>query len=248
MNRAEYDRMYALEDTYWWFQGRQEIIVSMLETCGALASTSTRPLVIDLGCGTGLMLKRLASRARMIGLDYSPLALSYCRRRTIGDLARFDAVDLPVRDESVDAVLALDMLEHIEDDQRVIDEMARVLRPGGVAVLAVPAHPFLWSEHDEALHHFRRYRRRELAALFDGHRLRVERLTYAIAFTFVPIALFRLVTRHWRRVREPKAQVIILPLWANRLLTGLLRVEARLLRRWNLPCGVSLIAIARKDP
>ena len=248
MNAEEYEKMYALEDTYWWFQGRKNLILSILERGGAFDSPSGAPVpvAIDVGCGTGLLLDSLRCRSFPVGLDFSKLALSYCRQRRIRDLVRSEAGALPLRDAAADMALALDLIEHIEDDAKVYAEIARILRPGGRAVIAVPAHPFLWSEHDEALHHYRRYTRRSLRALLQTQPLRIERLTYAIAFAFVPIVVFRLLTRPFRRGKEPKSHVIILPRWMNQCLIGLLRIESVLLRWFDLPFGVSLLALVSK--
>lgn len=248
MNIEEYEKMYALEDTYWWFQGRKHIIFSLLERAGVFhPDTEGRPpLALDVGCGTGLVLEHLRACSRPLGLDFSTLALSYCRRRGIADLVRSEADCLPVADATADVALALDLLEHIEDDAAVIAEMARVLKPGGHAVVAVPAHRFLWSEHDEALHHCRRYGRPDLRRLIAETPFETVRLTYAISFTFVPIVLYRLATRPFKRGDKPKTHVILLPRAANSLLIRFLRLEARLMRWIDLPFGVSLLALLRK--
>ncbi|MCX7045745.1 MAG: class I SAM-dependent methyltransferase [Candidatus Sumerlaeota bacterium] len=252
MNIEEYEKMYVLEDTYWWFQGKKYIVFSLLDHHGALQPRSPSPgapppIAVDIGCGTGLTLAFLRGRARPLGLDLSPLSMMYCRKRGIHDLGRCEATALPLRDESVDLALALDMIEHISDDVKAYSEIARILRPGGQAILTVPAHPFLWSEHDEALHHFRRYTRGRLRALLESQPLEITRLTYAITFTFAPIVLFRVLTRLvCRRKQGPKTHVILLPRWINRALIGLLKIEARLLRRMDLPFGVSLVAMVKK--
>jgi SAM-dependent methyltransferase len=248
MNLEEYEKMYSLEDTYWWFQGRKHIIFSLLERSGAFEPNvdGSAPVTVDLGCGTGLVLDHLHSRTRPVGLDLSALALTYCRERGIRALARSDATQLPLGDDSTDLILALDLIEHIEDDARVYSEIARSLRPGGRAVISVPAYPFLWSEHDEALHHCRRYTRASLTRLLGGQPLRVERLTYAIAFTFLPIVAFRVLRRLLRRRSAPRTHLIVLPGWMNGALISLLKIEAAMTRWVSFPFGVSLLAVVRK--
>ena len=251
MNLEEYEKMYVLEDTYWWFQGKKYIVFSLLDHQGALRPRSSLPgapppIAVDIGCGTGLTLAYLQGRARPLGLDLSPLSMMYCRRRGIHDLGRCEATALPLQNDSVDLALALDMIEHIPNDAKAYGEIARVLRPGGQAIITVPAHPFLWSEHDEALHHFRRYSRAQLRTLLETQPLKITRLTYAITFTFIPIVLYRLLTRSLRNKQGPKTHVILLPRWINQALIGLLKIEAWLLRRVNLPFGVSLVAIVQK--
>jgi SAM-dependent methyltransferase len=245
MDYAEYEKMYHLEKTYWWFQGRKHIVLTLLEP---LFENGAGQQLIDLGCGTGLLLDELHTRGRPVGVDFSPRALEFCRQRDLDRLIRAEVTHLPLRSASADIVTALDLTEHVEDDEGLIAEVARTLRPGGHLLLTVPAHRFLWSEHDEALWHKRRYSRRTLLALFEGKPLRVKRCTYAITFTFVPIVAYRLFQRLWPVKHEPRTHLIVLPSWLNTVLTGVLRVEAWLLRRVNLPFGVSLIAIAERAP
>ncbi len=249
MDYAQYEKMYHLEQTYWWFQGRKRIVMGLLEPfLGGDGEKS--PRVLDLGCGTGLILDELRRRGRPIGIDFSPRALEFCRRRDLDGLVRADVTTLPLRAATADVITALDITEHVENDDGMIAEIARTLRPGGQVLLTVPAHPFLWSEHDETLWHRRRYTRRSLLALFDGKPLRVRRCTYAITFTFLPIVAYRLFQKMRPGKREPRTHLILLPRWANSLLTRVLAFEAWLLKRMNLPFGVSLVLLAERtaDP
>lgn len=250
MNREEYDRMYFLEGTYWWFQGRLRIIESVLDE---FLPAEPRPgRVLDVGCGTGLMLERFG-RWKPIGLDFSGAALKYCRQRGLPRILRADVTRLPVESGSIDLILALDLMEHVERHDLMIREFHRVLRPGGCLMATVPAHPWLWSDHDVALHHFRRYTRGSLRALLRHGHLRPIKFSHAITFTYPGIVAFRRIQRllHGDPRRSSKgegakAHLIPLPAPVNAALTGLLGVEAALLRRTNLPFGVSLVALAQK--
>ncbi len=247
METAEYEKMYNLEDTYWWFQGRMKIILNCLEAHG-LPQPGSR--ILDVGCGTGLMLKRL-ERFDPVGLDYSPLAMRFCRRRGAQRLVCADVTRLPFEDGAFDLILALDLLEHVERDDRLVEEFHRALRPGGHAIITVPAHQWLWSEHDEALHHYRRYSAAQLRGLFETRGFSFPKFTYAITFTFLPIVAFRWLQRMWKRGgatnSRPKTHLIRLPQAANAALIRALEIEAWWLRRHNLPQGVSLLALARKE-
>ncbi|MFW6255226.1 MAG: class I SAM-dependent methyltransferase [Candidatus Sumerlaeota bacterium] len=243
MDPAEYEKMYDLEDYYWWFQGRKRVVTRLLD---ALPKASERPKVLDLGCGTGLMLKHLDEAYDPVGLDFSELALHFSRRRGAGKLVRGDAQVLPFADNSFDLVTSLDLAEHVEADTLMLREVERVLKPGGHLILTVPAHPFLWSEHDDVLYHFRRYRRPQLQERVEYAGLGIERLTYCITFTFPVIAGYRLVQKFFRKQAKPKTHLIVLPNWANRILLGLVRFEAYIIRWIDLPFGVTLIAQACK--
>jgi len=248
MNPEEYEKMYTQENTYWWFQGRKKILFKMLERFHLLNNGKSR--VLDIGCGTGLILQGIADRSMAIGLDFSRRALSYCRLRGLNNLLRGDVTNLPISDSSMDLILALDLLEHVEDDARLMGEIHRVLKPGGHLLATVPAHQYLWSEHDEALHHYRRYSKSSFHSLIKGCSFEVVKYSYVISFTFFPILIFRLIQRYYRKLRpskaDPKSHIIILPKGINSLLIKVLELEGALLERMNLPFGVSLLCIARK--
>ena len=245
MQTEEYARMYGLEDHYWWFQGRKAIVVQLLSQLPALRRPGAR--VLDLGCGTGLMLEHLNAGNWAVGLDFSPLALGFSRRRGASRLVQGDVQRLPVASDSFDVVTALDLAEHVERDDAFFREVRRVLRTGGRLVLTVPAHPFLWSDHDEALFHYRRYTRAELRAKLLAAGLRIERLSYGISLTFPAIVAFRFLQRLWQKPGHPKTHLITLPNWANTFLRRSVEFEAWILRKHDLPFGVSLLAVAAKD-
>src|SRR5207245_10995967 len=96
---------------------------------------------------------------KRFGIDLAPEAVTFARRRGERDLAQASAEKLPFPDAAFDSVFALDVIEHTDDDHATAAALARILRPGGTPVLTVPAFMFLWSEHDEAVLHRRRYRR-----------------------------------------------------------------------------------------
>jgi SAM-dependent methyltransferase len=248
MEPREYERMYHCEDTYWWFQGRLHMILALLESGMRRQPRPGRTL--DVGCGTGLMLQKLA-RWRPTGIDVSLLALGYSRKRGLQNLVQGDITRLPFADGSMDLLLALDVMEHVERDDLMIREFRRVLRPGGWLMATVPAHPWLWSDHDRALHHHRRYTKGSLRKLLRHGDFRPRRLTYGISFMYYPIVAFRKLQGLWQRSAgmeqgRPKAHIIPLPGPLNKAMIGLLKVEAALLRRIDLPVGVSLMTLAQR--
>ena len=156
---------------------------------------------------------------------------------------RSDARRLPFRDASVDRLFLLDVAEHVPEDRLVFSEVRRIVKPAGIAVIHVPAHPRLWSPHDEAMHHVRRYTRPELARKLEESGLATLVLTYTFAAILVPAALVRAVKR--RDGAGERADFGVSPGWANGPLAIWQRIEAAWLRRLDLPFGLSLAAVVR---
>jgi SAM-dependent methyltransferase len=178
-------------------------------------------------------------------VDFSPLALEYCERRGLTDLLQGRAEALPIDDESVDVIVATDILEHLDDDMAALAEFRRTLKPGGHAVITVPAYQWLWSEHDEALMHKRRYVSKLLRRRIEQAGLRPVRLTYALSFLF-PLALARLQKRKPVAGRSPEALLKPVPRAINTALIQFQRLETALLRRVRLPWGLSVLAVIQK--
>lgn len=244
MRSEEYEKMFNLENTYWWYQGRKEIVLQFLLRHTQLGRE--RLNVLDVGCGTGLLLEELLAHANPVGVDFSNLAMDYCRQRGIEQLTRARVEAMPFGEKTFDLMLALDLLEHVEDDGGLIRELWRICRPGGHLLITVPAYPFLWSEHDEALQHCRRYTRASLRKLIGATGFETVRFSSAITFMLPPIVAFRVVQRNVKRKGAPKTHLIRLPRAFNQMLIGVLKLESRLLRHVNFPAGVSIVALLKK--
>jgi SAM-dependent methyltransferase len=243
MNIAEYAEMYKLESFYWWFVARRRLLDWIV---GDISHEFKRPIILDVGCGTGLNARILGKHGDTISTDASEEALGFSRERGIDGLVRSHIESLPFAASTFDVITALDVLEHINDDLRALDELLRVARDGGVLVITVPAYGFLWSEHDEALHHRRRYAASELRNKLTNAGFDVERISYYITFLFFPILLMRFIQSVSKRSIHAKTSHIILPSWLNSLLIAILGFERLLLRWINFPFGVSIVCLARK--
>jgi len=240
-----YSHFYDVEARFWWNVSTRRAFWSAL----AEVAPGRDARVVDVGCGTGIALREFPWRTRLrCGIDDSPIALALTRRRGVHDLVRADVATLPVASDTIDVVLALDVIEHLDDDAAALREMARALRPGGHLLLHVPAFNVLWSGKDRINHHRRRYRRPTLRRLVRAAGLEPLHLAYLNVALF-PAALTRAL---WERLRPPEldtTEAFLDRLYhpssaVNRVMTILTTTEARVMG-W-LPFGTSLLCLSRK--
>src|SRR5208337_994742 len=176
-----------LDENYWWFVGRRAVLERVLRRLGRHARVA-----VDVGCGSGRNIKLLSHYSDwVVGFDRSPVALELAASHGLA-IACAEGEAIPLADSSVDLLSALDVLEHMDDDMCALNEFHRVLQPEGFLLVTVPAYRFLWSEHDEALMHRRRYIASELHVKLTRSGFRVLKRSYAVFFAFFPIASYRL--------------------------------------------------------
>lgn len=244
MDAAEIERLARYEDWYWWHRARRSIIEVLLRH--AVAGTDNR--ILDVGAGTGATSLALRRFGRVLGIDLSPEAMQIARDRGLA-VARMDATALALPDASFDVVVALDVLEHLENDAACVRELVRVLRPGGVLLVTVPAYNWLWSSHDVANHHVRRYRRHSLRRVLEAGDLEVEVCSYVMLSMLLPAAAYRLLERlPGRRKPDAEAEVRFTPVppLLNSLLAHVASWGGHLAGRVWLPFGLSIAAVARR--
>ncbi len=206
--------------------------------------------IMDAGCGTGGNLGALAPLGHVIGFDASAVALGYARQAYSGRLAQASIEAIPYPDDAFDLVTSFDVIYscNVADDVQALREMARVTRPGGYVLIRVPALPALRGPHDAAVHGCRRYTERELRHKLAEAGLSVRRMTYANSLLLPSVFIIRQFQRLLARAgRQPATDVWTAPELLNRLLAGVLEIEARWIgggRRF--PLGVSLFTLAAK--
>jgi SAM-dependent methyltransferase len=240
---AHFARLFALEAQSFWFRGRGDLIEWVL----ARYFPGARDF-LEVGCGTGYVLERLHHAFPGLSLSGSELfddGLAYARER-LGDAATLrqaDATDLGLRD-AFDVIGAFDVVEHIEDDRRVLANLCAALRPRGGLLLTVPQHAWLWSGTDVAAHHVRRYAKADLVAKLRQAGFDVLRATSFVSLLLPAMWLAR------RRARDGMDEVeaeLALPPLANAIGAATLRIERALIRLGvDLPVGGSLLVVARR--
>jgi SAM-dependent methyltransferase len=248
MQQHTYAIMRRVEETHWWFAGRRRIIKSFLEPLCCNSGPSyegTRPLnILDVGCGTGANLEMLSQFGNAEGVDLSGEALSFCRARGLENVKQGEAEALPYEDGSFDLVTGLDVVEHLDHDLAGLKEMRRVLRPGGHAVLFVPAFMFLWGVQDDVSNHRRRYTLAGLKQVVNEAGFEVERATYVNLSFFAPIFIGRLLMRALRI--RPESENNLTVGFLNGVLGRIFGAESLALRYLNFPFGVSIMCVARR--
>ena len=247
MTPDEYAAMYAVEDEHWWYVGMRRVADALLAP--TLGDRRGSLDVLDAGCGTGGNSAHLRAYGRVTGVDYSPEALRYAKERPGLRLACASVESLPFPNGSFDLVLSNDVLCHlgVGDDAAAAREIVRVLRPGGVLYLQLPAYEWLRSHHDKAVQTDHRYTGSEVRRLLTRAGLRVRRLTYANSLLLPLAAAWRAANRLLPARREAErsdVRPVFGPL--NALLRVALSFEAPVLARWSMPFGLSVIAVAEK--
>jgi ubiquinone/menaquinone biosynthesis C-methylase UbiE len=243
MNPEEYAQLMRLGESHWWFVGTRDLIFS----CVRPDSLPDKP-ILDVGCGPGLMLRRFSDIGPIFGIDHNAGALEHCRNIGFPGLARADAAALPFRPNAFGLVIAADLLEHCGDDEAVLGELYRVAAPHGVLLASVPAYGWLWSSHDAALHHKRRYSKSGLVRIVEAAGFTVSRVSFFNTMLFAPVALMRLTLGKIRqhssgnKIRYYENLRLL-----NRILLGAMQLEGRLISRMNLPFGLSILLLASKE-
>lgn len=245
MEKAEYSKSYEFEENNWYFVSRQNFFFTLLKRY--MYVPKKRLNILDIGSGTGAILKRLENYGKVIGIDNSKEAVSFCKKRGLNCLYS-PAEKIPFKKEKFDLITLFGIIEHIRDEKKVLKEVHRVCKNGGTIMIEVPAYPFLWSEHDIALHHFRRYTTKKLRFKLKEGGFKVEKITYIYSFIFPAVVIMRLLRKIFMSSKEKAASDPFekIPRFIACLLYKLAEKEASLIKKMNLPFGVSIVCIAKK--
>ena len=245
MDPIEYLRVSQLEHKHWWYVGMNDITARMLKRIDRPVETRR---ILDAGCGTGGALAWLNEFDAAYGIDRHILAVSLAKEKGRRRISRATVAGLPFAGATFDIVTCFDVLYHVSvaDDEAALKEFARVLVPGGLLLLRLPALEWLGgSHHDRAVHTRHRYTRGEVARKLVAARMEPVRLTYANSLLFFPAMLWRFLGRAFRARRS--SDVWLPGATINRVCTALLRLEALALDCVDFPFGLSVVAVAKKQ-
>ncbi len=240
MRTEEYQLMFNVEDRHYWYAGLR----AMLDLHWRRHAGQDIRRMADIGCGTGAVMAMLGAHGWVAGLDVAPEALRFSRQRGLRPICRASACALPWRDASFDAAVMFDVLYHREVREPVLAlrEARRILRPGGLLFLNVPAYEWMRSSHDDAVQTGRRFTTPGLRALLEESGLESLSTTHWNTLLFPAIA----AVRWWRRGSEHGSDLAATPSLEQRAGSAALRIERALLTVTRLPFGLSIFAVARR--
>ncbi|MHC5066684.1 MAG: class I SAM-dependent methyltransferase [Planctomycetota bacterium] len=244
MEATVYEQFAELEENHFWFRGRRRIFFELI---GQHLGESGDREILEIGCGAGGMLGPLGKYGRVTGMDISQDYIQFCRSRGYERVLTGSGYELPFPDDSFDLVALFDVIEHIPDDERVLSEVRRVLKPGGKIFLSVPAYQFLYSQNDRVAHHCRRYTAGRLRKVMRAAGLRPGKVSYFNTFLFPLILPAVLVLKLKEKLLGlPDAQTNLSHQFAgpvNETFAWIMSSERWLLRHMEFPFGHSLVAL-----
>ena len=231
-----------IQKKHWWFVTRKNIVLDFIDR---YLTKDDQVKVLDIGCGSGLMLNALEEVGETFGMDMSDEAICFSKEIFNGRVEKGVLPDqLPYQDNFFDLITALDVIEHIDNDIDSIRALRSLLVPGGKCILTVPAYMFLWSSHDEMNQHKRRYTLSKLNEKLVQAGFTVEKISYYNTLLFPVVFLVRMLNNVLRR--DGSSDMNMPGFVMNYVLKKIFGVEKYLLRYFNLPFGVSVLAVVRK--
>lgn len=238
----EYSFMFEMENTHWWFISRNGFVMHLIKSMD-----KSFPAILDAGSGTGVNLSSLSKLGDAFGLDISNQAIQFCRKRNLKKLVRGLLEQIGFKTGTFDLIICLDVLEHTVDPLRTLGELKRTLRDDGKMIITVPAFRFLWSQHDEALSHLRRYTKEQLQLELQEAGMRIEKTGYFFFASFFVVAPVRILRKFLPKEFVSKSDTTTLPpRLLNEFLIKLFSLEIKSIDNFALPFGTTLYAVVSK--
>jgi ubiquinone/menaquinone biosynthesis C-methylase UbiE len=251
MEKEIYSKIYELQKSGWWFgNARNNLVIFILKD---LLDVIVGKKILDVGCSEGAFLDRLKTeKADFSAIDFDNQAIEFCRKRGYSKEVKFGSIlDIPYKENSFDCVTALDVIEHIDDDNKALSEMKRVCKKNGIIFLILPAHKWLFSSNDEAYHHFRRYDLDRIKKIAKKNSLSIKAISYFNISLFPIFVLMTLITKIFPNKRTSSVLKPV-PKPLNSMLSKIMNNEIQFVTR-NVshnklgPVGSSYIVILKKS-
>jgi SAM-dependent methyltransferase len=249
MDPSIYHTMASIEELHWWFRAKRKVLIHYIEKQILSQSTSDKRsyVSLDSGCGCGLMLKALNKYGKVTGIDFNEDAVNFSKKKFDCEVLQGDLTDTSfLKNRTFDLILCSDVLEHIEEDSKVINNLLKHLKPEGSLLLTVPAFMFLWSHHDVVHHHRKRYTKKNFEKLLKESDCQIPFISYYDFFLFPPILLIRLIQKIIP-VQKLETDLRLPPFWLNKIVEKIFSVERFFIsKKIQFPFGVSIIAHCKK--
>ncbi len=241
MDKSYEAKYHTLEERHWWFASRRDMVLRLI------GDISPDTAILEVGCSGGPLLLKLAEMGctDLTGIDVSDAAIELSHKRGFENTSVMDGANLTFDDQRFDLLIASDVLEHIEDHERALAEWYRVLRPGGRAIIFVPALQWLWSKHDTINHHYRRYRSSSLSKVSEAAGFKVKRNGYWNVGLLPTVALYRKLENLLAKNQDDD-NLNVVPGPLNGLFKTYMMLENAIIQRVRLPLGVSTFVVLEK--
>lgn len=246
MNYKEFVQMDQQADTHWWYTARRRLLEHQLKT---QFRNSTSLKILDLASACGNNFSVCSPYGKAYGIDISEHSINYCRKKNISTIVQGDVQILPFKSNTYDLVIALDVFEHLQNDTVSMQEIGRVLKDGGKLIFNTPACKALFSFHDEAFQHIRRYNARELKRKLSDAGLQTVFITYWSFFIFPFIFVLRKVLNHKRITSDEALSDFHMQLnpFIEKMLKFIYKIEIIFIKKnVSFLFGVSIFGIAQK--
>ncbi|OGE39387.1 hypothetical protein A3F00_02015 [Candidatus Daviesbacteria bacterium RIFCSPHIGHO2_12_FULL_37_11] len=243
MEIAEYRNIFENEETHFYYVGTHSAVIEFLNK---YLPKKTGNKILDAGCGTGSLMKKLKRFGEICGIDISNEALKFAKNNGLRQVRKGSVTNIPFKENEFDAVVSIDVLYHkqVKNDLQALEEFRRVLKPGGILIIKNPAHNWLRGNHDIVIHTKKRYSKSEFREKLKRTGFQILKLSYINIF-FFPLAIAKRLAESLFKAK-PSSDVKNIHPQINKILINIYNFETKLLIKGTIPIGLSLFAIAKK--
>jgi ubiquinone/menaquinone biosynthesis C-methylase UbiE len=239
MRKDLYRDLETQEKTHWWHLSKKRLVRSILKKY-----CKKQPTILDVGCGSGMILEEFSDIGKMWGIDFEKEAIDICKEKGLNNVKLGSVEKLPPFKQKFDCILALDVIEHVDED-KALNEIYKALKPKGKLIITVPAYQWMWSTWDVILHHKKRYTASSLKSLLESHNFTQQKLSYFYSFLLPPVYIIRKM-KNQKSKKEYKSDFLISSKFINMMLGSLAKIELAYFQNHTIPFGLSVVAVAQK--